>query len=146
MAVAATQTQAQGAAAFVFGQRRQFLVKTVLLGAATFSLIPILLYKSEVAANVYLVLLAAVHVAGIVIIAVGTKRHQIAPDTRGLLIRLAGLAILVGLLVLAAKGLRTNVTQWVFWGSLFAIWALHTAGLALLHIKGRRENQVCPFV
>ena len=57
-----------------------------------------------------------------------------------------GIAFLVGLLYLASKGLQTSAQDFVFWGSLFAIWALHTLGLALLHVRGARENAVCPFV
>lgn len=128
-----------------FGNRRTFYWKTGLLAATTLSLAPILLWKALMAAQVYLVALALVHVAGLTVIAVGAKRQDIAPDRRGLAIRLVGILTLVALLGLAANGV-TGTTGLVFWGSLFAIWALHTAGLALLHLRGRREVQVCPFV
>lgn len=131
---------------FSFQRRGQFAWKVGLLLATTIALIPILLMKNEWAAQAYLWILVAIHVIGLVIIAVGVKRHHIAPDLRGLVIRLVGIVLLVGLLFLASKGLRTDVAGFVFWGSLFAIWALHTVGLALLHIRGRREMSVCPFV
>lgn len=132
---------------FVFFARRQFLWKTLLLLATTIALIPILLWKQLYAAEVYLVALIVVHVAGIAIVAIGVKRDQIAPDRRGLVIRLVGITLLVALLWLAAQGLDPNgATGWIFWGSLFAIWALHTAGLALLHIRSGREQSFCPFV
>lgn len=135
-----------GGPRWTFQRRGQFAWKVGLLLATTIALIPILLLKNEWAAQAYLWILVAIHLVGLVIIAVGVKRHHIAPDTRGLVIRLVGIALLIGLLYLASKGLRTDVAGWVFWGSLFAIWALHTLGLALLHIRGRREMAVCPFV
>ncbi len=129
-----------------FERRGQFAWKVGLLAATTIALIPILLLKNEWAAQAYLWILVAVHVAGLFIIGIGVKRQHIAPDTRGLVIRLIAIALLIALLYLASKGLRTNVEGALFWGSLFAIWFLHTAGLALLHIRGKRENAVCPFV
>jgi hypothetical protein len=129
-----------------FERRGQFAWKVALLLGTTVALVPILLSKNEMAATVYLWVLVAVHLAGLAIIAVGVKRHHIAPDRRGLVIRLTGIAILVALLYLASKGLQDSVEGLVFWGSLFAIWALHTAGLALLHIRSGREVAACPFV
>jgi|SRR5688572_31710612 len=131
---------------WTFQRRGQFAWKVALLLATTIALIPILLLKSAWAAQVYLWVLVGVHLVGLAIIAIGVKRQHIAPDTRGLVIRLVGIALLIGLLYLASKGLQTDVAGWIFWGSLFAIWALHTLGLALLHIRGRREMAVCPFV
>ncbi|MEA3204383.1 MAG: hypothetical protein QOI63_2065, partial [Thermoplasmata archaeon] len=125
--------------------RRTFYWKTGLLAATTLALAPILLWKSQMAAQVYLVALTIVHVAGLAVIAVGAKRQDIAPGARGFAIRLVAILALVGLLALAANGL-TGATGIVFWSSLFAIWALHTGGLALLHLRGRRELQACPFV
>ena len=129
-----------------FNDRRRFLWKTALLAATTVALIPILLWKNEMAATIYVVILAIIHVGGLFIVAIGVKRHQLAPTTRGLVIRLIGIALLIGLIYLASKGLQDTTIGFVFWGSLFAIWALHTAGLALLHIRGRSEAAACPFV
>ena len=129
-----------------FERRGQFAWKSALLLATTVALIPILLLKNAWAAQVYLAILVAVHVAGLAIIAVGVKRTHIAPDRRGLVIRLVGIAFLVALLYVASKGLRTSAEDLLFWGSLFAIWALHTVGLALLHVRSGREAAACPFV
>ncbi|MHB8633702.1 MAG: hypothetical protein ACYDBQ_07040 [Thermoplasmatota archaeon] len=140
------ETQAAGAASWVFGERRRFAWKTALLALATLSLVPILLFQARLWGGLYVAALALVHISGVAIIVVGTRKHQIAPDRRGLMIRLVGIGILVALLALAAKGVETPVGGAIFWGALFAIWALHTAGLALLHVKGRREAALCPFV
>ncbi|MEA3137082.1 MAG: hypothetical protein QOC71_1363 [Thermoplasmata archaeon] len=129
-----------------FERRTQFAWKTALLLATTIALIPILLLKHTWAAQAYLVTLVGVHVAGLAIIAIGVKRTHIAPDRRGLVIRLVGITFLVALLYVASKGLRTSTEDLLFWGSLFAIWALHTLGLALLHIRSGREVAACPFV
>ena len=94
-----------------------------------------------------LVILVVIHVDGLAIIAVGVKRTHIAPDRRGLAIRLVGIGFLIALLYIASKGLQTSAEDLLFWGSLFAIWALHTLGLALLHIRSGRETAAaCPFV
>jgi hypothetical protein len=138
-----------GAAAprMTFERRGLFAWKSALLLATTVALIPILLMKSAWAAQVYLWVLVAIHVIGLGIIAIGVKRTHIAPDTRGLVIRLVGIAFLVALLYVASKGLQTSAQDFLFWGSLFAIWALHTIGLALLHIRSGRESAAaCPFV
>jgi hypothetical protein len=137
---------APGAPRFYFTERRTFYWKVALLAATTVALIPVLLLKNTEWAAWYLWALAAVHVGGVVVVVVGVKRAQIAPDRRGLAIRLVAIALLVALLWLVSKGLTNPALDLVFWASLFAIWALHTAGLALLHIRGRREATVCPFV
>lgn len=138
-----------GAAAprITFERRGLFAWKSALLLATTVALIPILLMKNAWAAQVYLWALVVIHIVGLAVIAIGVKRTHIAPDTRGLVIRLVGIAILIGLLYIASKGLQTSAQDFLFWGSLFAIWALHTVGLALLHIRSGRETAAaCPFV
>jgi hypothetical protein len=138
-----------GAAAprITFERRGQFAWKTTLLLATTIALIPILLLKDAWAAQVYLVVLVVVHLGGLAIIAIGVKRTHIAPDRRGLVIRLVGITFLIALLYIASKGLQTSTEDLLFWGSLFAIWALHTLGLAMLHIRSGRETAAaCPFV
>jgi hypothetical protein len=138
-----------GAAAprMTFERRGQFAWKSVLLLATTVALIPILLLEHAWAAQIYLIVLVVIHVVGLAIIGIGVKRTHIAPDRRGLVIRLIGIAFLVGLLFVASKGLQTSAEDILFWGSLFAIWALHTLGLALLHIRSGRETaSACPFV
>src|SRR5688572_6217770 len=91
---------------FTFQRRGQLAWKVGLLLATTIALIPILLSKSGMAAKAYLWILVGGHVAGLSIIAAGVKRHHIAPDTRGLLIRLAGISIRVARLYPASKGLQ----------------------------------------
>jgi len=141
-----TSNSGSGAPRWVFSRPRQFAWKTALLAATTVSLVPILLWQHVLAAKIYLAALIVVHVVGIGIIAIGVRRHDIAPDRRGLVIRLVGITLLVALLYLASGGVRSTASGLVFWGALFAIWALHTLGLALLHLKGRREAAACPFV
>ena len=135
-----------GQARMTFERRGTFAWKVTLLAVTTVALIPILLMKNAWAAKVYLWVLVAIHVLGVFVILVGTKRQHIAPDARGLAIRGIAIVILVALLYLASKGLQGSTEGILFWGSLFAIWLLHTAGLALLHIRGARENAMCPFV
>lgn len=112
----------------------------------TVALVPILLWQHALAAQVYVAFLVAVHVGGLAIFALGVRRQDIAPTRRGLWVRLSGIGLLICLLSLAAKGLQGRPAAAVFWIALFAIWALHTAGLLLLHIKTDREAAACPFL
>ena len=137
--------EAPAAAAFQFRKKRIFWAKTLLLGATTVALIPILLSKHELAATLYVVFLAVVHLAGLAIFAVGVQRHDIAPTRHGFAMRLLGLSVAVGLLYLISRGLQTAAQDALFWGSLFGIWAVHTGALALLHVRGREEAKACPF-
>jgi hypothetical protein len=130
---------------FTFMRRGQFTWKVLLLAVTTIALAPILVWKHELAATIYLIALVVVHIGGFFVVAIGAKKHHIAPDTRGLVIRVIAIVILMVLLYIVSKGLDTGTADFVFWGSLFSIWALHTLGLALLHIRGRREMAVCPF-
>lgn len=127
-----------------FRHRARFVWKTTLLLVTFVALIPILLYRDVLGAKAYLWFLIVVHALGLVIFSWGVSRHDIAPTTRGFVGRLAGLLTVAALLYLASKGLTSAVGSAVFWGSLFALWAIHTAGLLLLHLRGRGD--ACPFL
>ncbi len=129
---------------FEFRKRAQFIWKTFLLLVTFIALIPILLYQHVLGAQVYLWFLIGVHVLGLVIFSVGVTRQDIAPSTRGFVTRLIGLVAVAALLYLASKGLQSQFGSLLFWGTLFALWAIHSAGLLLLHLRGRDEKN-CPF-
>ncbi|MGB0652478.1 MAG: hypothetical protein ACPGQL_04695 [Thermoplasmatota archaeon] len=144
-----TPAEAQSPAAgsgVVFHNRRTFWFKTAYLSVVTVAFIPVLFWKHDLAATVYVAALAAIHLVSLAVFAVGVKRHHIAPTTRGFVSRIIGLVAATGLLYLASKGLQTEAGSAIFWGSLVAIWVVHTAALALLHIRGAREEAACPFV
>jgi len=130
---------------FEFRKKAQFAWKVFTLFITFVALIPILLYQDELGARIYLWFLVGVHVLGLVIFTIGVKREDIAPSKWGFYGRLIGLAITVGLLYWASQGLQSKFGTLAFWWSLFSIWAVHTGGLALLHIRGRNET-ACPFV
>ena len=130
----------------VFAKRRQFYWKSALLAATTLALIPILLWKHEFAATLYVAFLVVVHVGGLAVFAYGVSREDLQFTRTGLWVRLAGVAVAVALLYLASKGLRTEAGGAIFWSSLFAIWGLHTGALLLLHLRGREMSATCPFV
>ncbi len=123
----------------VHGARR-LVGKTLILAVTTLGMIPVLLWRSELAAKIYLLLLVFIHVAGLVVLAWGVKRHHIAPTRRGLTGRLIGLAVLIALLAFAAKGIQDPTTGALFWASLFAVWALHSAGVIMMHVRTQREE------
>ncbi len=134
--------------------RTLFLWKAGLLLATTLALIPILAWKHELAATTYVAFLVTVHVAGLGIFLYGVRRRTLAPNTRGFLVRIAGLIALFSLAGLASQGLHAGLHSTIFWASLTAIWALHTAGAALLHLRPQsaRANghadagSLCPFL
>lgn len=130
---------------FAFRKKAQFAWKVFTLLATFVALIPILYFQTELGAAVYLWFLVIVHVLGLVVFAVGVKKEDIAPSAWGFYGRLIGLAVTAGLLYWVSQGLNSQFGSVAFWWSLFGIWAIHTAGLALLHIRGRHET-TCPFV
>ncbi len=130
---------------FEFRHRARFIWKTSLLLITFVALIPILLYQDVLGAKVYLWFLIIVHVLGLGIFSWGVSRQDIAPSTWGFIGRLIGLVTVSALLFLASKGLGSEFGSLLFWGSLFSLWAIHTGGLVLLHLRGRREAG-CPFV
>lgn len=127
--------------------RRLFWFKAILLLVTTIALVPILLWQHILGAKFYLGFLVVVHVGGLVIFAKGLKRSHFGTTLRGTMIRVGGIAALVALLYLASKGLGQSLDSTVFWISLLAIWLLHTAGAAILHLMPeRRSSSFCPFV
>ncbi len=130
----------------VFGERAKFWWKTTLLAMTTLLVVPILAWQHEAAATLYLAFLVAVHVAGIAVFAWGLRRDHLAPTRRGLWIRIGGLVFFVTMLAWVAKGLQAGLASWLFWVSLFGVWAVHTAALLLMHVRTRGEIAACPFV
>ncbi len=129
-----------------FHSRAKFWWKQFLLFTTFLALIPILLYQSALGAKVYLWFLGLVHVFGTLVFIIGVKKEDIAPTRRGLWGRIAGLVTIGALIYLASQGLRPDeFGTALFWWSLFAVWAIHTAGLLLFHLRGRHEK-TCPFV
>lgn len=127
-----------------FRHKARFVWKVSLLLVTFVALIPVLLYQHELGAKVYLWFLVGVHVVGLAVFSWGVSRHDIAPSTRGFVGRLAGLVAVAGLLYLLSQGLTDPASSLAFWGTLFAVWAVHSAGLLLLHLRGRNET-TCPF-
>lgn len=142
----ATEASAEAAAArFEFRHKARFVWKTAMLLITFVALIPILLYQDVLGAKVYLWFLIGVHAIGLFVFGWGVSREDIAPSTWGFVGRLLGLVSVAALLYLASKGLDSTFGSLAFWGTLFALWAIHTGGLVLLHLRGRHEKS-CPFV
>lgn len=130
-----------------WSDRSLFYMKAGVLLATTVALIPILAYQSVLGAQVYVGFLVAVHVLGLAAFAYGLRREHFGQGARGLAIRIGGLVLLTALLYLASKGLSDTFGSLVFWISLTAIWVLHTAGAAMLHLRpGQSSDSFCPFV
>ncbi len=131
---------------FAFGERSKFWWKTSLLAATTLLVVPILAWQHEAAATLYLAFLVFVHVAGIAVFAWGLRRDHIAPTARGLWVRAGGLVFFIAMLAWVAKGLQTGLSSWLFWLSLFGVWAVHTAALLMMHVRSPNEMAACPFI
>ncbi|MGB1698267.1 MAG: hypothetical protein ACPHK8_07695 [Thermoplasmatota archaeon] len=126
-------------AELVFHKRTQFYWKIALLGITTVALIPILYFEHELGAKVYLWFLVIVHLLGLVLVFWHVDKEDIAPDRRGLIGRTMGLVTMGVLLYFISKGIGTGLGSTIFWLAFFASWLLHTAGVALMHIRTRRE-------
>lgn len=128
---------------------REFYIKSALLLVSTVALIPILLSKHALAAQIYLWALIIIHLAGPFLVFWGMKAEnwkRMYAKPRTFWYRVVGIVSLLALLYLASKGLAdASATSGIFWASLFAIWALHTGALALLHIRGKATATSCPF-
>ncbi len=127
-------------------ERRLFLAKATFLLITTLALVPIMVLQSALGGAIYVGFLVIVHVVGLAVFAYGLRRQHFGVSLRGLTIRIGGLVLLTGLLYLASKGLTTGLSSAVFWISLIAIWALHTAGAAMLHLMPERRDSLCPFI
>lgn len=125
----------------VFAKKRQFAWKTAVLATVTAGLGLVILSKHALAAQLYLVLLVAVHLGGLAVFAYRTDKRDLAPSSFGLLWRVAGLAVMVALLMMV----RLQPDSELFWPTLGTIWGLHTAGLSLLHVRAA-EGAGCPFL
>lgn len=143
-APAAAPTRAARASPIRFERVPAFLKKSAILLVTTLAFVPVLASRSTIGAGLYLGLLLAVHVAGLFVVLAGIRRGELAFDRRGVALRVAAVVVVLALLGLAAKGVEGPMDA-VFWLSLLAIWLLHTAGLALLHLRGARDAG-CPFV
>jgi hypothetical protein len=130
---------------FEFRKKAQFAWKVFTLFVTFVALIPVLLYQDQFGAQIYLWFLVVIHVLGLIIFTIGVRKEDLAPSKWGFYGRLIGLGVTVVLLYWASQGLTNKWGTMAFWWSLFLIWAIHTGGLALLHIRGRSEKN-CPFV
>ncbi len=130
---------------FEFRNKARFVWKTLTLLVTFLALIPILLFQHELGAEVYLWFLVLVHVIGLVVFSWGVAKEDVAPTKWGFMGRLIGLVSVGILLYFVSKGLNTDMGSLVFWGSLFGLWAIHSAGLLLFHLRGR-EGSNCPFI
>lgn len=127
-------------AELVFHKRTQFYWKIALLGVTTIALIPILYFEHELGAKVYLWFLVIVHLLGLVLVFWHVDKEDIAPDRRGLVGRTMGLITMGVLLYFVSKGIGTGLGSTIFWFAFFASWLIHTAGVALMHIRTHREE------
>ncbi len=131
---------------FEFRHKAKFVWKSATLLITFAAAIPILLFQHAIGATWYLAFLVAVHVIGLVVFGWGVAKDDIAPTTWGFVGRLIGLVTVGVLLYFISKGVTdTPVGSAIFWGSLFGLWFIHTAGLLLVHLRGR-EGSGCPFI
>ncbi len=131
---------------FEFRNKARFVWKAIVLFVTIAAFIPILLYQHDLGVKWYLGFLVGVHVLGLIVFGWGVKKEDIAPTKWGLIGRLIGLASVGILLYFVSKGVTdTDAGSIIFWSSLFALWAIHTGGLLLVHLRGR-EGSNCPFI
>ncbi len=141
-----TSTENAATGWFEFRHKARFVWKAITLFVTIAAFIPILLYQHELGVTWYLGFLVGVHVLGLIVFGWGVSKQDIAPTAWGLVGRLIGLASVGILLYFVSKGVTdTPVGGTIFWASLFGLWAIHSGGLLLVHVRGR-EGSNCPFM
>ena len=117
--------------------------KVAILAVTTLAFVPVLLSRNEHAGTWYVAALVAVHVAGLAVLLWKTPKGTWNLRDPAMWLRIAALGILALLLSWVGKGL-TEASGTMFWLLLAGIWLLHTAGVVLLHLRGR--DLACPFL
>lgn len=138
MLAAESDAVAIGRTGLYFEQRRRFLRKSATLAAAILALVPVLLWKSALAAAVYLAALVVVHVFALAVFVYRVPWRALFRHPLGLVLRTVGLLVFGALL--AAVRLDPE-SDW-FWGALTLLWAFHVGALALLHVRHARETRL----
>lgn len=123
-----------GNTGLVLEKHRQFWRKTITLGVAIVTLAPLLWWRSEIGAVIYLTALVLIHVFALAVFIHRVEWRDLFRGW-GLVTRVAGLVIFGGLLGV----LRFDPESQLFWGALFLLWLFHVGALAMLHVRHRRE-------
>lgn len=124
-----------GNTGWILEKQRRFVRKTITLGIAIVTLAPLLWYKSEVGATIYLAALVAIHVFALAVFLHKVQWRELFSHKAGLIARVGGLVIFGGLLGV----LKFDPASNLFWLMLTLLWAFHVAALALLHVRHRAE-------
>lgn len=114
-----------------FVDRRIFLRKIITLLVTTFALGPVLIWKHELAAMIYVAILVLIHIWALVVFIYRLEWRGAFANPGGLLLRGGGLlffGVLLGLVQLDGQSP-------LFWWSLTLIWLLHVAALGLFHLR-----------
>ena len=124
-----------GRTGLVLEKQRRFLRKSVTLAIAIATLAPLLWWKNELAAGVYLGILVVIHVFALAVFLHRTPWRSLFAHRWAFLARVAGLVAFGGLLGL----LRYEPDSSTFWVALTLLWFYHVGALALLHVRHRKE-------
>ncbi|HEX2021132.1 MAG TPA: hypothetical protein VHH36_00340 [Candidatus Thermoplasmatota archaeon] len=132
---AAADAVALGRTGLYFEHRRRFVRKSVTLAVSMLALVPVLWWKSEFAAAIYLAALVVIHVFALVVFVYRVPWRELFRHPLGLALRAVGL---LAFGVLLAEVQLDPDSAW-FWPALTTLWLLHVGALALLHVRHRRE-------
>lgn len=124
-----------GNTGLVLEKHRRFVRKTITLGLAIVTLAPLIWWKNQLAAGIYLGVLVLIHVFALAVFAYRIEWRDLFQHRWGLVSRVSGLVIFGGLLTL----LKFDPDSGFFWFALTLLWAFHVGALATLHIRHRSE-------
>ena len=127
-----------GRTGLVLERQRRFVRKSVTLAVAIATLAPLLWWKNELAAGLYLGVLVAIHVFAFAVFLHRTPWRSLFSHKAAFFARFAGLVVFTVLLGM----LRYEPASGTFWIALTALWFYHVGALALLHVRHRKELAV----
>jgi hypothetical protein len=114
-----------------------FLQKTLVIVLASYAFIPLIALHNggEISALIFALILVILHLAFIIIYIYKVKFRELDGDRRSLIMRILGLIVCVGLLVLVAEFLPDKL--WLLAIELLGLCLVHTFILCLLMVEVR---------
>lgn len=117
-----------------------FIQKTVTVFVVSFALIPLVGFKSDIPAMLYVVSLVVLHLFVLAIYLYRVRIRELDPDARSVIARLLAVAVVVYLLF-AVSSFEEGAPRSTLALQMLGLSVLHTAMLALLMVRVRYPEQ-----
>ncbi len=113
-----------------------FIQKTVTVFVASFALLPLVGFKSDIPAMLYVVSLVVLHLFVLAIYLYRVRVRELDPDARSVIARLLAVAVVVYLLF-AVSSFEEGAPRSTLALQMLGLSVLHTVMLALLMVRVR---------